>query len=64
MLGQKLITKQTGAAGRICNTVAVVETVLTKEEKYFAILLDRAYGGPVVVRDVLVFVHTHVYMYT
>lgn len=49
MLGQKLITKQTGAAGRICNTVAVVETVHTKEEKYFAILLDRAYGGPVVI---------------
>lgn len=49
MLGQKLITKQTGAAGRICNTVAIVETVQTKSEKYFAILMDRAYGGPVVV---------------
>ena len=28
MLNAKLITKQTGAAGRICNTVAIVETVL------------------------------------
>lgn len=49
MLNAKLITKQTGAAGRICNTVAVVETVHSKEEKYFAILMDRAFGGPVVV---------------
>jgi succinyl-CoA synthetase beta subunit len=27
----------------------VVETVQSKAEKYFAILMDRAYGGPVVV---------------
>jgi len=49
MLGQKLITKQTGAGGRICNTVQVVETVQSKSEKYFAILMDRSFGGPVVV---------------
>ena len=49
MLGHTLITKQTGAAGRICNTVAVVDAVETKVEKYFAILMDRAYGGPVIV---------------
>ena len=49
MLGSKLITKQTGAAGRICNTVQVVETVQTKVEKYFAILMDRKFGGPVIV---------------
>jgi len=49
MLNAKLITKQTGAGGRICNTVQVVETVQSKAEKYFAILMDRAYGGPVVV---------------
>ncbi len=49
MLGRKLITKQTGAAGRICNTVAIVVAVQTKVEKYFAILMDRAYGGPVIV---------------
>jgi succinyl-CoA synthetase beta subunit len=49
MIGFKLITKQTDAGGRICNTVAVVETVLSKDEKYFAILMDRAYGGPVII---------------
>ncbi len=49
MLGHKLITKQTGAGGRICNTVAIVDAVETKVEKYFAILMDRAYGGPVIV---------------
>lgn len=49
MLGRKLITKQTGAGGRICNTVAIVDAVETKVEKYFAILMDRAYGGPVIV---------------
>jgi succinyl-CoA synthetase beta subunit len=49
MLGHKLITKQTGAGGRICNTVQIVETVQTKSEKYFAILMDRAFGGPVVI---------------
>mmetsp|Transcript_37492 Transcript_37492/g.85381 ORF Transcript_37492/g.85381 Transcript_37492/m.85381 type:complete len:431 (-) Transcript_37492:161-1453(-) len=49
MLNAKLITKQTGAAGRICNTVAIVETVLAADEKYVAVLMDRGYGGPVVV---------------
>ena len=49
MIGFKLITKQTGAAGRICNAVAIVETVQTKQEKYFAILMDRSFGGPVVI---------------
>jgi succinyl-CoA synthetase beta subunit len=49
MIGYKLITKQTGAAGRICNAVAIVEMVQTKQEKYFAILMDRSFGGPVVI---------------
>jgi len=49
MIGQKLITKQTGAAGRICNKVAIVEAVQGVDEKYFAILMDRSFGGPVVV---------------
>ena len=33
---------------RVC-ALQVVETVQSKAEKYFAILMDRAYGGPVVV---------------
>lgn len=41
MIGHKLITKQTGAAGRPCSKVFVVETVKYKREFYLAILLDR-----------------------
>ena len=41
MLGHKLITKQTGAAGRPCNAVFVVERVDLAREFYFAILYDR-----------------------
>jgi succinyl-CoA synthetase beta subunit len=49
MLGNRLITKQTGAEGRPCNTVLVVEPLSAKMEKYFAILYDRAVGGPLVI---------------
>jgi succinyl-CoA synthetase beta subunit len=41
MLGQYLVTKQTGAAGRICNKVYICEKMNPKKEYYFAILLDR-----------------------
>jgi hypothetical protein len=49
MLGNRLITKQTGVEGRPCNTVLVVEPLAAKMEKYFAILYDRAVGGPLVI---------------
>lgn len=49
MLGHKLITKQTGADGRICNAVLVCEQLKSKKEYYFAILMDRSYQGPVMV---------------
>lgn len=49
MLGHKLITKQTGAAGRPCNAVYVVERVYVRREYYFAIIQDRATQGPVIV---------------
>ncbi|THH32347.1 hypothetical protein EUX98_g1858 [Antrodiella citrinella] len=49
MLGAKLITKQTGAAGRICNTVMLAERRDPKHEYYVAVLNDRATGGPVLV---------------
>lgn len=41
MLGHKLSTKQTGAQGRPCNRVFVVEPVSYSKEFYLAILLDR-----------------------
>ncbi|TCD70091.1 hypothetical protein EIP91_005073 [Steccherinum ochraceum] len=49
MLGAKLITKQTGAAGRVCNAVMLAERRDPKHEYYVAVLNDRATGGPVLV---------------
>ncbi|XP_059351274.1 succinate--CoA ligase [ADP-forming] subunit beta, mitochondrial-like isoform X2 [Daphnia carinata] len=49
MLGDLLITKQTGEKGRICNSVMVTERKYQRREYYFTIMLERAYGGPVLI---------------
>jgi len=49
MIGQRLMTKQTGAEGRPVNKVYVTERVYLRKEMYFAILMDRKSGGPVLV---------------
>ena len=49
MIGHKLITKQTGAAGRLCNSVFIVDRKFARREFYLAILMDRASQGPVIV---------------
>jgi succinyl-CoA synthetase beta subunit len=49
MLGHKLITKQTGPAGQHVAKVLVNEGIVIHRELYFAILMDRAYNGPVLV---------------
>ncbi|KAF2133327.1 succinyl-CoA ligase-like protein subunit beta [Dothidotthia symphoricarpi CBS 119687] len=49
MIGHKLITKQTGAGGRLCNAVYIVERKFARREFYLAILMDRASQGPVIV---------------
>ena len=49
MIGHKLITKQTGAAGRLCNAVYIVDRKFARREFYLAILMDRASQGPVIV---------------
>jgi succinyl-CoA synthetase beta subunit len=49
MLGQTLVTHQTGPHGRIVNKVLVAESAEIAREIYFAILLDRASAAPVVV---------------
>lgn len=49
MLGEKLVTKQTGEAGRLCNAVMLAERLPPQKEYYAAILLDRARGCPVLV---------------
>src|SRR5437879_11481202 len=42
MLGQILVTHQTGPAGRVVNKVLVAESTDIAREIYFAILLDRS----------------------
>lgn len=49
MLGHRLITKQTGAAGKPCNAVYICERKYARNEYYFAILMDRKAAGPVIV---------------
>ncbi|KAG0212475.1 Succinate--CoA ligase [ADP-forming] subunit beta, mitochondrial [Mortierella sp. GBA30] len=49
MLGHKLVTKQTGAAGKICNAVYICERKYVRREYYFAVLMDRKSEGPVMV---------------
>ncbi|RMY63988.1 hypothetical protein D0862_15331, partial [Hortaea werneckii] len=49
MIGHKLITKQTGERGRICNSVLIVERKFARREFYLAVLMDRATQGPVIV---------------
>ncbi|XP_060519042.1 succinate--CoA ligase [ADP-forming] subunit beta, mitochondrial [Cylas formicarius] len=49
MLGQYLVTKQTGEKGRICNAVMVAERKFPRKEFYFAVMMERAFSGPVII---------------
>merc|ERR1719261_2237604 len=49
MMGNTLVTKQTGAEGKPINTLLLVEKFEIVSEKYFAILMDRSSGGPLVI---------------
>jgi succinyl-CoA synthetase beta subunit len=49
MLGQVLVTHQTGPDGRKVNKVLVAESADIAREIYFAVLLDRATAAPVIV---------------
>jgi succinyl-CoA synthetase beta subunit len=49
MLGQILVTHQTGPLGRKVNKVLVAESADIAREIYFAVLLDRATAAPVIV---------------
>lgn len=44
MLGQYLVTKQTGEKGRICNAVMVAERKFPRKEFYFAVMMERAFA--------------------
>ena len=49
MLGQRLITKQTGPRGLPCNVLYITEKCPIATEMYFAILMGRSSMGPVMV---------------
>lgn len=49
MIGKTLITKQTGETGKPNNKVMLAEKFEIETEKYFAILMDRGSGGPVMI---------------
>ncbi|KAL0850157.1 hypothetical protein ABMA28_012032 [Loxostege sticticalis] len=49
MLKQFLVTKQTGAAGRICNMVMITERKFPRREFYVAIMMERSFNGPVII---------------
>lgn len=49
MLGHYLITKQTGKDGRKVNKLFIAECLDFDSEAYFAIVLDRGFGGPVMI---------------
>ena len=48
MLGQVLVTKQTGADGRLVSTILVASAETIKKEFYLAVLLDRANSRPLI----------------
>jgi succinyl-CoA synthetase beta subunit len=49
MLGQVLVTKQTGAEGKLVSKVLVAEAVDIARELYLAVLLDRASAAPMII---------------
>ena len=49
MLGETLVTPQTGEEGRVVRKVLVAQSVEIEKELYFAILIDRAISAPIIV---------------
>lgn len=49
MLGEILVTKQTGPAGKPVNTLYLANKLDLVNEMYFAILLDRESAGPLLI---------------
>lgn len=49
MLGQTLVTHQTGAQGRLVRKILITESVDIARELYFAIIMDRALSAPVII---------------
>jgi len=43
MIGKVLVTKQTGAAGKICNSVMVTARMFPRKEYYMAVMLETTF---------------------
>jgi succinyl-CoA synthetase beta subunit len=46
MLGNRLVTKQSGAEGLPCNAIYIVEKIGISKELYLSLTLDRAGASP------------------
>ncbi len=49
MIGQTLVTHQTGPEGRLVRKVLVAESVEIEKEYYLAIVMDRGIGAPLII---------------
>merc|ERR1719240_1305957 len=49
MLGNRLVTKQSGPEGKPVDTLLIAKKMNLVAEKYFAILLDRTTMGPLII---------------
>lgn len=49
MIGNTLVTRQSGAAGKPCNALYLVEKVAMERELYVALMLDRSRACPVLI---------------
>jgi len=49
MIGDLIVTKQTGEKGLICNEVLICERKYQRKEYYFAIMMEREFNGPVII---------------
>ncbi|XP_006609156.1 succinate--CoA ligase [ADP-forming] subunit beta, mitochondrial isoform X2 [Apis dorsata] len=49
MIGKLLITKQTGPAGKICNSVMVTTRMFPRKEYYMSVMLETSFDGPVII---------------
>lgn len=49
MIGEYLVTKQTGERGRLCSKALISERLFLRREMYFAIAYDRSSQGPVII---------------
>lgn len=43
MIGKLLITKQTGPAGKICNSVMVTTRMFPRKEYYMSVMLETSF---------------------